>query len=278
MRNENKKYLEFVIMISILLLLSNFTLKASELNTYHLNSPSKVQKYGTKGSLRVGVSTGLNLYVGNQMDYQITRNFGEINELKLGYGLGIYRSLQNNWEYGATLKHGGFESLKSNNTQGIMGNFDEFQINFQKSLNDNILLDASSLTVNLQVGFGALYYQSQYFYVDPRKQSITQIASSIGYGQTGEGQFRASKFKNIENKQITFSGNTGINIGYRLSGNLIFYWENVFTLTTSSTVSGNLITDTKLPTDGMFYTGISLYANIGKKVGSFGRNSCPRWF
>ncbi|MFY8019968.1 MAG: hypothetical protein ACOVP1_02175 [Bacteroidia bacterium] len=253
-------------------------LSASELAN---NIPSRLlatQKYETKGSFRIGVSTGMNLYVGNQMDYQITRNFGVINETKLGYGIGVYRSLNNNWEIGGVIKRASFASLKSNNTQGIMGNFNEFQINFQKSLNSNILIDVSSLTYNLQFGFGVFHYQSQYMYLDPRKQSVTQIASSVGYGYSGEGQFRASKFKNIPDKQIAFVGNLGFNIGYRLTGNLTAYFENVLSLTSTSKLSGNLLTTTTFPTDAMFYTGISLYANLGKKVGSFGRNSCPRWF
>ena len=236
------------------------------------------QKYETKGSYRFGLSTGMNLYVGNQMDYQITRNFGVINETSLGYGIGLYRSMNNNWEFGGYFKRGKFASLKSNNTQGIMGNCNEFQLNFQKSLNSNILLDVSSLTYNLQLGIGIFHFQSQYMYLDPRKQSVTQIASSVGYGYSGEGQFRASKFKNIPDKQITLVGNIGFNVGYRLSGNLTAYFENVFTLTTTSKLSGNLMTSTTFPPDAMFYNGISLYANLGKKVGSFGRNSCPRWF
>lgn len=246
-----------------------------------INKPlgmNSTQKYETKGSVRLGASTGVNLYVGYQMDYQLTRNFGEINELKLGYGLGVYRTMNNNWESGLTLKQGTFSSLKSNNTQGIMGNFNEMQINFQKSLNNNILLDVASLTFNLQLGFGGIYYQSQYFYTDPRKQSITQIASSVGYGYTGEGEFRAQKFYNIPDKKIAIVGNIGFNIGYRLTGNMMLYFENIYSQSTSTKLSGNLIMDTKVPPDGIFYSGMSLYLNLGKKIGSFGRNSCPRWF
>lgn len=239
---------------------------------------NSTQKYETKGSTRLGISTGVNLYIGTQMDYQLTRNFGDINELKLGYGLGVYRTMNNNWEFGAVLKQGSFASLKSNKTQGIMGNFNEMQINFQKSLNNNILLDVASLTFNLQLGFGGIYYQSQYFYTDPRKQSITQIASSIGYGYSGEGQFRAQKFYNIPDKKFAAVGNIGFNIGYRLSGNMILYFENIYTQTTTTTLSGNLLMDSNFPPDGIFYSGLSLYLNLGKKIGSFGRNSCPRWF
>ncbi len=246
-----------------------------------INKPlgmNSTQKYETKGSTRLGISTGVNLYIGTQMDYNFTRNFGDINELKLGYGLGVYRSMNNNWEYGATLKQGSFASLKSNNTQGVMGDFNEMQINFQKSLNNNILLDVASLTFNLQLGFGGIYYQSQYFYTDPRKQSITQIASSIGYGYSGEGQFRAQRFYNTPDKKFAALGNIGFNIGYRLSGNMTLYFENIYTQTTSTTFSGNLLMESNFPPDGIFYSGMSLYLNLGKKIGSFGRNSCPRWF
>jgi hypothetical protein len=250
-------------------------------NEFGMNKPlglNSIQKYGTKGSTRLGISTGVNLYVGYQMDYQLTRNFGEINELKLGYGLGVYRTMNNNWESGLTLKQGSFSSLKSNNTQGIMGKFNEIQFNLQKSLNENILLDVASLTFNVQFGLGAIQYQSQYFYLDPKKQSITQIASSVGYGYTGQGEFRAQKFYNIPDKKIAIVGNIGFNIGYRLSGNMMLYFENIYSQSTSTKLSVNLIMDTKVPPDGIFYSGLSLYVNLGKKVGSFGRNSCPRWF
>jgi hypothetical protein len=114
--------------------------------------------------------------------------------------------------------------------------------------------------------------------LDPKKQSITQIASSVGYGYTGQGEFRAQKFYNIPDKKIAIVGNIGFNIGYRLSGNMMLYFENIYSQSTSTKLSGNLIMDTKVPPDGIFYSGLSLYVNLGKKVGSFGRNSCPRWF
>ncbi len=236
------------------------------------------KKYETKGSTRLGLSTGFNLYIGTQMDYQLTRNFGDINELKLGYGIGVYRSMNDNWEFGTTFRRGSFASLKSNKTQGIMGNFNELQFNFQKSLNNNILLDVASLTFNVQLGFGGLYYQSQYFYTDPRKQSITQIASSVGYGYSERGQFGARKIYNEPDKKLALTGNVGFNIGYRLSGNMMLYFENIYTQTTSNQLSGNLTMEEATIPDGMFYSGLSLYLNLGKQVGSFGRNSCPRWF
>lgn len=261
-----------------LILFTTKLLGADKLGKFSPFQSSAVAKYGTKGGWRAGISTGFNFYIGYQMDYQITRNFGKVNELRLGYGLGAYYTLNNNWEIGGAIRTGKFESLKSSNTQGILGSFNEVQVNFNKSLNDNILLDVARTSLNVQFGLGLINFQSQYVYFDPRTKLVTLVASSIGYGNSDIGRVRNENIKNLPDRITTLTANFGLSYGYRLSGNVVGYAEATYVQTFSNKFSGNLLISETNPPDGFLFTGVSLYVNLGKKVGSFGRNSCPRWF
>lgn len=272
-----KRILPFcIVLANCLILISN--LKAENGSYFGPHQVAKTSQLGTKGGWRLGISTGFNFYVGYQMDYQITRNFGKINELRLGYGLGGYYSLNNNWEFGTVVRTGKFESLKSSNSQGILGSFNEVQFNFNKSLNDNILLDVARSTLNFQFGLGLVNFQSQYVYLDPRTKLITIMASSVGYGHSDIGRVRDKDVKNLPDRITTLTANIGLSYGYRFSGNLIGYAEATYMQTFSNKFSGNLLISDTNPPDGCLFTGVSLYINLGKKVGSFGRNNCPRWF
>src|ERR1044072_3328177 len=101
---------------------------------------------------RVGVGAGYALYVGNQMDYSITFGYGNFHELRTNYTVGAYKLINTQFEWGMVFKNGSFQTLKSQNTQGLQCEYDEFQFNLQFSLNENVALRGDNVTYNVQGG------------------------------------------------------------------------------------------------------------------------------
>lgn len=222
---------------------------------------------------RFGFGLGYAIYLGDQMDFVLTRNFGEFKELRTNITLGAYKIKNQENEWGFVFKHGSFQTLKSANTQGIQCDYNELQMMFQYSLNENVGLNAGPFTCNIQLGFGAMSYKSMYFTVNPNFQSIDVIQSSVGYGLGSAKDLNGKEMAHIPGKKIAFLGNVGVNLGFKVGRSLILYFENSFQASMSNKLSGNLSKISVIPPDCYFYTGFALYYRFG---GSISRLGCPK--
>jgi hypothetical protein len=222
---------------------------------------------------RFGVGLGYAFYVGDQMDMTITRNYGDFDELRTNLTLSAFKQLNQEKEWGLVLRVGSFQSLKSGNTQGIQCNFQELQSVWQRTLNDNIDLLGKRATINVQYGFGAMYYKSQYFMVNQNFQTIDYVMSSVGYGYENRTTLNGQKLEDIPNKKFAAVVNLGLNLGIKITRNLSFYWENSINVSTSNKLSGNLAKQSLVPPDSYFYTGVNLFYKFGM---AGGRLTCPR--
>jgi hypothetical protein len=223
---------------------------------------------------RFGVGTGYAFYLGDQMDYTLTRKYGDFNKLRPNLTLAAFKQISDEKEWGLVFKTGSFQTLKSSNTHGVQCNYQEIQSVWQRSLNNNIDLNGKGVTVNLQYGFGAMYYKSKYFAVNGNFKTEDFITSSVGYGYENRTDFMGNEYTDIPNKKFAVLGNLGLNIGFRIAGNLSLYFENSIQVSTSNKLSGNLDKVSKIPPDGYFYTGLSLFYKFGKG-GS--RLVCPKF-
>lgn len=222
---------------------------------------------------RFGLGLGYAIYLGDQMDYVLTKNFGEFKELRTNITLGAFKIKNQENEWGFVFKHGSFQTLKSDNTQGIQCDYNELQMMFQHSLNENVGLNAGPFTCNVQFGFGAMSYKSMYFTVNPNFQTIDVIYSSVGYGIVTAKDLNSNDLSHIPGKKIAIVGNAGLNLGFKVRRNMILYFENSFQASLSNKLSGNLNKISMIPPDCYFYTGLSLYYRFG---GSIGRLGCPK--
>jgi hypothetical protein len=225
---------------------------------------------------RLGVGTGYALYLGDQMDYAITRNYYGFKELRPNITLGAYKQINEDTEWGLVFKRGSFQTLKSSNTQGLQCDYVELQTNWQKSLNDNIEISGKPVSINFQVGFGFMNYKSRYFVINPNFISPdgALIQSSVGYGYKERKDIMGNPYEDISNRRFTLVGNIGLNLGIRLNRNLRIYWENSVQVSGTSKLSGNLEKVAKIPPDGYFYSGLTIHMRFG--VGG-GRLGCPRF-
>ncbi len=223
---------------------------------------------------RFGVGAGYAFYLGDQMDTKLTLNYGDFNELKTNLTLSAYKQLDQEREWGLVLKIGAFQSLKSNNTQGIECHFQELQSNWQKTLNDNVDLLGKPATINVQYGFGVMYFKSQYFSVNPNYQTIDYVISSVGYGFEDYTDKFGQDLVNLPNKKFTAVVNLGLNLGIRITRNISLYWENSIQVSTSNKLSGNLAKQSLVPPDGYFYSGVNLFYKFGM---AGGRLTCPKF-
>jgi hypothetical protein len=223
---------------------------------------------------RFGVGLGYAFYLGDQMDTKLTLNYGDFDELRTNLTLSAYKQLDQEREWGLVLKVGSFQTLKSNNTQGIQCNYQELQSNWQKTLNDNVDLLGKRATLNVQYGFGVIYYKSQYFAVNPNFQTIDYVISSVGYGFEDYTDKFGKDLVNLPNKKFAAIVNLGLNLGVRVTRNISLYWENSIQVSTSNKLSGNLAKQSLIPPDGYFYTGINLFYKFGM---AGGRLTCPKF-
>jgi len=236
------------------------------------NGVTLSQSYSPRGwsweDFRFGGGVGYAFYLTNQMDYQITTNYGEFNELIPSYFGSINKALNSRWEMGLEYRNGHLLTLKSQNTQGSTCDFEDIQFNIDYSLNDNAGLTNGRFTVNGQIGLGAISFRSKYFTVNSKTESIDRIFSSVGYS----GEIKTSKDQ--ADKQIAVIGNFGLVLGMRLTKNISLYWQNTVNISTSNKMSGNLHKRSWIPPDGYYYSGIGLYINITQQKGRIG---CPKF-
>lgn len=243
------------------------------------NRPFSVNQYRTNSSLegwRLGIGTGYAFYLGDQMDYAITRNYYGFKELRPNITLSAYKQINEDKEWGLVLKRGSFQTLKSSNAQGLQCDYIELQTNWQRSLNDNIEISGKSVSINFQAGFGFMNYKSKYFVINPNFISPdgALIQSSVGYGYEERKDIMGKPYEDISNRRFTLVGNVGLNIGVRLSRNLRLYWENSVQISGTNKLSGNLEKVAKIPPDGYLYSGLTVHMRFG--VGG-GRLGCPRF-
>lgn len=223
---------------------------------------------------RVGFGLGYALYVGDQMDNTLTKNFGDFKELRTNITLGAFKAINQEKERGIVFKHGSFQTLNTANSKGIQCDFNELQFMFQYSFNENVGLNSGPFTCNLQYGFGVTSFKSMYFTVNPNFQTIDVIKSSVGYNLQSGKDLNGNDLEHIAGKKIAFLGNIGLNLGFKVGRNLTLYYENSFQASMSNKLSGNLFKISIVPPDCYFYTGFALYYRFG---GSISKLSCPRF-
>ncbi len=222
---------------------------------------------GDISDYRFGFGVGYSLYATNQMDYKITRNFGEFNELITSYQGGFSKVVNRDFEWGLQFRHGHLMTLKSENTQGSTCDFDDLQFNIDYSLNHNAGLRNGNFTLNTRIGLGGTMFRSRYFLTNPETMLITKTIASVGY----DGQMPAGLVQ--KEKQKAIIGNLGIVLGFRLGNNLTLYWETTTNISTSNKMSGNLAKKSWIPPDGYLFTGVGLYVNFGRS----NQIGCPRF-
>ncbi len=218
---------------------------------------------------RFGGGVGYGLYVTNQMDYTITRNFGDYKELIPTYFLSVNKQINDDIEVGLEYRHGHLMTLKSENTQGAYCDFNDAYAMVNYSFNHNVGLTESNFTFNLQMGLGATSFRSKYFLTNIITESEDKVVSSVGY----EGQINSGK--DIKAKPTAMIGSLGFNMGYRLNRSVCLYWSNTINVSTTNQMTGNLFKRSWLPPDSYFYSSVGVYFNLsGGKRGYLG---CPRF-
>lgn len=218
---------------------------------------------------RIGGGVGYGLYLTNQMDYTITRNFGDYKELIPSYFLSVNKQINNDFEIGVEYRHGHLMTLKSDNMQGTSCDFNDAYALFDYSLNHNVGMTSSRFTINYQMGLGLTSFRSKYFLTNIITEREDKVVSSVGY----EGQIISGKDQ--KNKQLALIGTLGLNMGYRLSRNVCIYWSNSVNMSTTNKMTGNLFKRSWLPPDNYFFSSLGVYFNLGG--GKQGYLGCPRF-
>lgn len=217
---------------------------------------------------RFGGGVGYGLYVTNQMDYEITTNYGDFKELIPTYFGAIYKKVNPSLEMGVQGRFGGLLTLKSENTQGTSCDFNELQFSAIYSFTRDVAMQRRSYTVNGIFSLGVTNFRSKYFTVDSITQREFQPVASVGYN----GAIKSGKDQ-LE-RQTALIGNIGVALGYRLTKNFTVYWENTFNLSASNKMTGNLHKKSWIPTDGYLFSSVGIYVNFS---GSRGKISCPKF-
>lgn len=216
---------------------------------------------------RFGAGVGFGLYVTNQMDYQITTNYGDFKELIPTYFAAIYKKVGDNLEIGAQARFGSLFTLKSENTQGSRCDFNELQISAVYSFTKDPDMAYNKFTVNGIFGLGLTNYKAKYFTVNTKTQQEDVVYASVGYGDIGARRTQRER-------QTSFLGHTGIAIGYKLNKNVSLYWETTYNMSTCNKMTGNLFKKSLIPPDGYLYSSVGIFVRFGN---NHGRLSCPKF-
>ncbi|MFA9215079.1 MAG: hypothetical protein ACEQSR_14775 [Candidatus Methylacidiphilales bacterium] len=219
--------------------------------------------------LRLGGGIGKSIYWGTQMDFVFSTNTYGKSELNNGYNFQIYKTINRTSEIGFRYLNTELWSFKSKNTLALNAHVDEFSIIYQYSLNNNIDLSSSPVTINLVAGLGLITFKSIFYSINS-PNDFSAIYSSVGYGN----EIGDASTKKEPNKVTAIEGIAGINLGVRLFPNLSLYLENSFTLSGSNKITGNLLTNSSIPANGYTYHALSLYLNFGNQKGKI---RCPRF-
>jgi len=219
--------------------------------------------------LRFGGGIGKSIYWGSQMDFVFSTNTYGKSELNNGYNFQIYKTINRSSEVGFRYLSTELWSFKSKNTLALNAHANEFSFIYQYSLNNNIDLSSSPITINLLGGLGLINFKSIFYSINSPNDFST-VYSSVGYGN----EIGGTSTKKEPNKRTAFAGIVGFNLGVRLVPNLSLYLENTFTLSGSNKITGNLLLKSATPNNGYTYHALSLYLNFGNQKGKI---SCPKF-
>jgi len=217
--------------------------------------------------VRIGGGLGSSYYWGSQMDGKISLSTYNRSELNPGYKFQVYKAIDKKNEFGIRYLKTQLWSFKSNNTQAINIDLDEFAFVYQRSLNDNIRISSYPLTFNMLLGLGIIRYSAIAY-------SITSQQQFVPFSSVGKGNQSLPSNLMISEKQITPAALVGYNIGFRLGSMLTLYFENSFTLSVSNNFAGVLSYKGKLPVNGYTYHAFSVYLNIENTKGKI---KCPKF-
>lgn len=220
---------------------------------------------------RLGVGVGGSLYLGTQMDEEISLSTYNKSEVNLGYNFQVYKSINDKSELGFRYLNTSLWSFKSNNELALNADLQEFSILYQRSLNNNINLDGSRFTFNLLAGLGLCYFRSAFYNIINPEDGFTVPFTAVGYGNitTINGQ-------NISDKLLQLLFIEGFNIGYRISPRFSIYFENSLSFTNSNKLSGNLLRKSNIPPDGYTYHALTIYINYSQYF-SAKKMKCPKF-
>ncbi len=232
------------------------------------NTKAQSSTFKGKGisQYRFGVGIGNSFLTTKGMDFRITTDVEEFYELQPTGHVSIHRLLNKSTsEFGLVFRHGEVRTILKNGRFGSKCIFDELQLNYQKSLNENASLNRGRFTYNLVLGLGLINFKSKYFVIidDSIKQNTI---SSIGYPRTDWEVFQL-------NRQNALIGNIGFSIGCRITKHFSLYWENSFNLVTTTKMKGSLFPDRGGLADGYLYTGIGIYLRLKPPLNKL---RCPR--
>ncbi|MFZ4797424.1 MAG: hypothetical protein ACOYMA_08005 [Bacteroidia bacterium] len=218
-------------------------------------------------NLRFGGGIGSSYYWGSQSDNIPKLDTYGKNELNTGFNFQIYKAVDYKNEFGIRYLKTQLWSFKSNNTQAINVDLNEFAFVYQRSLNDNVGISSSPITFNMLFGIGIIRYSAMAYSISPKQEF--NVSSSVGNGYQPVPIDWL-----IRDKQTTAAGLVGFNMGVRVARILTLYFENTFTLSASNNITGVLTYKGKLPVNGYTYHALSLYFNLGNQRGKLG---CPKF-
>lgn len=219
---------------------------------------------------RVGVGVGGSLYYGTQMDEKISFSTYDKSEVNLGYNFQMYKAINSNSEFGVRYLSTSLWSFKSNNELALNADLQDISILYQRSLNDNIVLDGSRFTYNLEAGLGLCYFRSAFYNIIHPETGIPMPFTAVGYGNIATVNGKVISEKLLQPLFIV-----GFNIGYRISPMVTLYFENSLSLTNSNKLSGNLLRKSSIPPDGYTFHALTLYINYSS-ITKASRLKCPK--
>jgi hypothetical protein len=221
-------------------------------------------------TIRVGAGIGGSIYVGNQMDENISFSTYNKSEVNIGNHFELYKTINNNNEIGFRYLATDLWSFKSNNTLALNAEINEFAFIYQRSLNNNSNIDLEKFTINAVGGLGACYFKSAFYDINIENRSFSPF-SAVGFGNI------ATKSGNvIPEKEVAWLAILGFNVGYRVNNYMSVYFENTLTLSNTNKISGNLFRKSNLPPDGYFYSAFTVYINY-VSFKNHKRVKCPKF-
>ncbi len=233
------------------------------------NTKAQSSTFKGKGisQYRFGVGIGNSFLTTKEMDFSITRNSKGINELEPSAIISVQKLVRNNnAELGLVLRHGEMQTLLSSPGIAARCIYDELQVNFQKSLNNNAGLNRGRFTYNVVFGAGIINFKSKFSLILLDSNNKKATISSVGYPRTDWDVYQLKR-------QNSFIGSIGFSIGCRITKHFGLYWENSFNLVTTTKMKGSLFPDRGGLADGYLYTGIGIYLRLQPPLNKL---RCPR--
>ena len=219
----------------------------------------------------MGGGCGFTFYSGNQRGSSLPFVEKGYSEFRPSYFLELNKELSSAKEFGVKFMHAQFLTAKHSDISiyAMRGEFEELSFNFHKSINDNVDLASGCFTYNVIYGLGVINFRSMMFTIPTKENPTQNMLSSVGYSP-GYGDAY------IINRLYAGTANLGFEIGARLNSHVLVYFENVFTLCSTTKLSGNLYRISYLPPDAYFFSGIGIYYRMPSQ--RLGCHKGPRRF